>query len=172
MSDDSALLSGLLAVRGVLAAAVVGVDGEFLSGEATDKALLDRMVGTVTSALAAGEALAGLLDRPVEAASGTSDEAEEARPREVAPSAGPEAAAQVTAEGDEAGLQWVDEQPSAGVATGGRQHQLMVMYQDGGPILFTPLPGGTRLAVVALSSSHDIGRARFQLRSLAGARVG
>lgn len=138
-----------MAVRGVRAAAVVGVDGEYLSGESNDPGLLERMVGTVTSALAAGEALAGLLDRP------TAETLEEAA-GEAAPGHGERPAAA-------GGQEDEDALPGAG------QHQLMVMYQDGGPILFTPLPGGARLAVVALSSSHDVGRARFQLRGLTNA---
>lgn len=111
-----ALLDEMVSVRGVEAAAVVTVDGEFLQGRAADETLLERMVDTVTSALAAGEALAGLM-------------------------------------------------PAAAEETSSQQH-LMVMYQDGGPILFTRLPGGEAVAVVALSSSHDIGRVRFQLRGL------
>lgn len=168
MSDDSALVSelprDLLAVRGVLAAAVVGVDGEFLSGEAADKSLLDRMVGTVTSALAAGEALAGLLEEPVATGLDATQEADGAAagdPTDGSLDAHPELGTPVAS---------VDSQQANGAA--GQQRQLMVMYQDGGPILFTPLPGGTRLAVVALSSSHDIGRARFQLRTLTNARFG
>lgn len=210
MSDDSAMVSelprDLLAVRGVLAAAVVGVDGEFLSGEAADKSLLDRMVGTVTSALAAGEALAGLLEEPVATGLDATQEADGAAagdPTDGSLDAHPELGTPVAsvndredgadspgrddeqpaagADGSHAGDAGLGAAPTAAVSSAdpqqtngaaGRQRQLMVMYQDGGPILFTPLPGGTRLAVVALSSSHDIGRARFQLRTLTNARFG
>lgn len=208
MSDDSAMVSelprDLLAVRGVLAAAVVGVDGEFLSGEAADKTLLERMVGTVTSALAAGEALAGLLEGPGEADSGATvadgasagdptDGSLDAHPElgtpvasvddpeDGADSPGPDDQLAAVADGLHAGDTERDTAPAAALSSAGlqqangaagKQRQLMVMYQDGGPILFTPLPGGTRIAVVALSSSHDIGRARFQLRTLTNARFG
>ncbi|HET8986235.1 MAG TPA: hypothetical protein VFN03_10790, partial [Trueperaceae bacterium] len=50
------------------------------------------------------------------------------------------------------------------VPAGGKQ--LMVIYEDSGPIVLTPLPGGERVAVMALTSAHDLGRARFQLRGL------
>ena len=140
MSAD--LLAGLVAIRGVMAAALVGVDGEYLGGEANDEGLLERMVGTVTSALAAGEAMAGLLNSPA--------------PNEVLDGVA----------GDESGP---TEPAAAAPEHDAQQRHLMVMYQDGGPILFTPLPDGERVAVVALSSSHDIGRARFQLRSLTNA---
>lgn len=146
MSDDAGMLTELMAVRGVEAAALVGVDGDFLGGESSDEGLLERMLSTLTSALAAGEALADLFDGP------------------VATHAGPASA--------DGSVESVDAVTGAGEATDSApdhdagQRQLMVMYQDGGPILFTPLPDGRRVAVVALSSSHDIGRARFQLRGL------
>lgn len=145
MSDVTSLLPGLMAVRGVVAAALVGVDGEYLSAEASDERLLERMVGTVTSAMAAGEALAGLLDKP-----------KAVRAAPAADQPGDDAAS-----GAAGSLREPEQDHS--------KRQLMVMYQDGGPILFTPLPGGEHVAVVALSSSHDIGRARFQLRALSNA---
>jgi len=143
--DDAAMLKELMAVRGVRAAALVGVDGDFLSGEASDEGLLERMVSTLTSALAAGEALAGLMARPATA-----------RPTHGADASADEGPAD-------------EEETAAASEHDAGQRQLMVMYQDGGPILFTPLPGGERVAVVALSSSHDIGRARFELRGLTNA---
>lgn len=156
------LLSTLLAIRGVEAAAIVGIDGEYLQGTAADELLLERMVGTVTSALAAGEALAGLLRSPEgQSASGA-----------AAHTSGAKAGAGEVIEGGAEPVSVPGPEGSATVEAGAEgyraaQHQLMVMYQDGGPILFTPLVGGERLAVVALRTSHDIGRVRFQLRSVA-----
>ncbi len=46
----------------------------------------------------------------------------------------------------------------------GTQH-LTVLYQDGPPLLFSPVPG-ERLMVVAVATPADIGRARFQLKRL------
>lgn len=57
-------LSTLLAVRGVAAAAVAGVDGELVAGRAKDREQLDGVVQVITSALAAGTALGELFDAP------------------------------------------------------------------------------------------------------------
>lgn len=145
MATLTQVLADVVALRGVLAAAVVSVDGEILAGAAPDTALLDRMTGAVTGALAAGEALAGLVTRSLV---GASEE---------------DASADDMVNGDRDNLG--DDDHDAGAS---RSHpagkQLMVIYEDGGPIVFTPLPGGERVAVVALSSSHDLGRARYQLR--------
>lgn len=157
------LLDQLVAVRGVEAAAIVGVNGEFLQGKAFDDSLLERMVSTVTSAMAAGEALAGLLEPAVALSSAVARDAEhgDAGGDAPAPVAG-QLAAGATDDGDAAGVAEVNDANSA-------PHQLMVMYQDGGPILFTPLATGECVAVVALGSSHDIGRVRFRLRGLVAA---
>ena len=168
MSDDATLLSELLAVRGVRAAALVGVDGEFLSGDSSDKLLLDRMVGTVTSALAAGEALGSLLEdsADVDLDAGASSEDGGAEPDTGALNSDAVSEPEATDDLVEDDVPQASGLRPRAAGEESRQPQLMVMYQDGGPILFTPLPGGTKLAVVALSSSHDIGRARFQLRAL------
>ncbi len=56
-----ALLEEMLALRGATAAAVVGADGEALASRGLDRALLERAVGVITSALATGRALGELL---------------------------------------------------------------------------------------------------------------
>ena len=156
MATLTQVLADVLALRGVLAAAVVSVDGEILAGAASDTALLDRMTGAVTGALAAGEALSGLVTKSLIGA------------REEEPGADDDA-------GDDgfAGARGTAAVGDSSSQAGGRQ--LMVIYEDSGPIVFTPLPGGERVAVVALNSSHDLGRARYQLRgftsSLANADV-
>jgi|SRR5690606_12540373 len=155
MATLTQVLADVLALRGVLAAAVVSVDGEILAGAASDTALLDRMTGAVTGALAAGEALSGLVTKSLIGAREEQREADD--------DAGDDGFAEAhgTALGDSSSH------------AGGRQ--LMIIYEDSGPIVFTPLPGGERVAVVALNSSHDLGRARYQLRgftsSLANADV-
>ena len=145
MATLTQVLADVLALRGVLAAAVVSVDGEILAGAAPDTALLDRMTGSVTGALAAGEALAGMVTKSL---IGTGED---------------EAAREEGAVGSEHDLG--DEASGVGLsASQPAGKQLMVIYEDSGPMVFTPLPGGERVAVVALSSSHDLGRARYQLR--------
>lgn len=67
--DLNPLLDEMLTVRGATAAAVVTTDGEVVAGRSVDRALLERTVDIITSALAAGLALGELLD-----ADGTSDE--------------------------------------------------------------------------------------------------
>src|SRR5690606_40460807 len=110
--------------------------------------------GAVTGALAAGEALSGLVTKSLIGA------------REEEPGADDDAGDDGFAEAHGTAL------GDSSSQAGGRQ--LMVIYEDSGPIVFTPLPGGERVAVVALNSSHDLGRARYQLRgftsSLANAR--
>lgn len=54
-------LARLLAVKGVSAAALVSTSGELIAGEADDPAMIDRLVGLQTSALAAGQALGELI---------------------------------------------------------------------------------------------------------------
>lgn len=56
-----ALLDELLVVRGVVAAAVVTADGEMVASRSHDRGRLERTVGAITSALAAGQALGELL---------------------------------------------------------------------------------------------------------------
>lgn len=143
------VLADVLAIRGVLAAAVASVDGEVLAGAASDTALLERISGAVTGALAAGEALSGLVAESLVGKSGADQWAED--------------------ENASVAAQAVDAATSPESAAGaGRSSdkQLMVIYEDSGPIVFTPLPGGERVAVLALGSAHDLGRARFQLRGL------
>ncbi len=60
--DLNPLLDEMLTVRGATAAAVVTSDGEVLAGRSVDRALLERTVDIITSALAAGQALGELLD--------------------------------------------------------------------------------------------------------------
>src|SRR5690606_27199947 len=62
MKSLTEVLGDVLAIRGVLAVAVVSSDGDVLAVNAADTALLERMIGTVTGALAAGVALATLVE--------------------------------------------------------------------------------------------------------------
>lgn len=147
------VLADVLEIRGVLAVAVASVDGEILAGGASDAALLGRMTGAVTGALAAGEAFSGLVAKSLTGARADDE----------------------WSDPDDEGVGHVPvggEAPTP-VAGGGKpptgSKQLMVIYEDSGPIVFTPLPGGERVAVMALSSTHDLGRARFQLRGLTDA---
>ena len=181
MKTLTEVLADVLAIRGVLAAAVVTTDGEPLAGEAADSQLLERMTSTVTGALAAGVALSTLVD------AGVSGEPDPTEPSPTEPgSTGAEPPS--LAVGDGTGTAWpafeaasegddsyapggaaalADGDPEAGggdAASMGKQ--LMVIYEDTGPIVFMPLPGGERVAVVALRASQDLGRARFQLRGL------
>jgi len=67
------LLDEMLAVRGATAAALVGADGELLASRSLDRALLERTVSIITSALAAGRALGELLAEEADASeAGTS----------------------------------------------------------------------------------------------------
>src|SRR5690554_1717165 len=59
--DLNPLLDAMLDVRGATAAAVVTSDGEVLASRSVDRALLERTVEIVTSALAAAQALGDLL---------------------------------------------------------------------------------------------------------------
>jgi predicted regulator of Ras-like GTPase activity (Roadblock/LC7/MglB family) len=61
-SEATRLVDEARAVRGVLAAAVLGADGEVLAAAGEGAALLERMQRTATNALAAAEAFASLLD--------------------------------------------------------------------------------------------------------------
>ena len=154
-------LADVLEIRGVLAAAVVSVDGEILAGGASDTALLDRITGAVTGALAAGEALSSLVARgPAGAHVGDEwggDEEDDRAPDGLDDGApGGSSAGGVGGAGRSA--------VAGGAPVGGKQ--LMVIYEDSGPIVLTPLPGGERVAVMALRSAHALGRARFQLRGL------
>ena len=65
-----ALLDELLGVRGTVAAAVVTSDGEMVTSRAHDELRLDRTVSTITSALAAGQALGELLPSEAESEAG------------------------------------------------------------------------------------------------------
>ncbi len=60
--DLNPLLDAMLDVRGATAAAVVTADGEVLASRSVDRALLERTVEIVTSALAAAQALGELLE--------------------------------------------------------------------------------------------------------------
>lgn len=60
--DLNPLLDAMLQIRGATAAAVVTSDGELLASRAVDRALLERTVEIITSALAAGQALGELLE--------------------------------------------------------------------------------------------------------------
>ncbi|MFA5594175.1 MAG: hypothetical protein WDA15_02705 [Trueperaceae bacterium] len=60
--DLNPLLDAMLEVRGATAAAVVTVDAEVLASRSVDRALLERTVEIITSALAAGQALGELLE--------------------------------------------------------------------------------------------------------------
>lgn len=156
MATLTQVLADVLDIRGVLAAAVVSVDGEMLAGGAADTALLDRISGAVTGALAAGEALSGLMAKSlvdgVVADGGSRADV----------GAGADAA--VAGELDATTAPAADAVASRGTGYGSKH--LMVIYEDSGPIVFEPLPGGERIAVMALGSAHDLGRARFQLRGL------
>lgn len=55
------LLDEMLSVRGATAAALVLADGQVLASRSPDRALLERTVAIITSALAAGQALGELL---------------------------------------------------------------------------------------------------------------
>lgn len=163
MKSLSDVLGDVLAIRGVLAAAVVTTDGEVLAGQPADSALLERMTDTVTGALAAGVALSTLVAND-HADAGDADE---------------------SSAGDGTGTEWPafdadgvveagggdPAAPSAGsrLEGGAVGRQLMVIYEDTGPIVFTPLQGSERVVVVALGSAQDLGRARFQLRGFTGA---
>lgn len=145
------VLADVLEIKGVLAAAVASVDGEVLAGAASDTALLERISGAVTGALAAGEALSGLVAESLLSQVGADAGGDEDGTHDTGQETGAEeAGSAATPDGD------------------GRSNakQLMVIYEDSGPIVFTPLPGGERVAVLALGSAHDLGRARFQLRGL------
>lgn len=159
------VLGDVLAIRGVLAAAVVSGDGEVLAGQPAGSALLERMTDTVTGALAAGVALSTLVARE-------HMDGEDAGESNAGDGTGTEwpafdadgVAQAVTARDDGAVERSVQLSGSGAVG-----RQLMVIYEDTGPIVFTPLPGSERVVVVALGSAQDLGRARFQLRSLSGA---
>ncbi len=60
--DLNPLLDAMLEVRGATAAAVVTADAEVLASRSVDRALLERTVEIITSALAAGQALGELLE--------------------------------------------------------------------------------------------------------------
>lgn len=60
--DLNPLLDAMLEVRGATAAAVVTSDAEVLASRSVDRALLERTVEIITSALAAGQALGELLE--------------------------------------------------------------------------------------------------------------
>jgi len=144
-TDATRLVDEAREVRGVVAAAVVTVDGEVVAAAGEGAALLERMQRTVTSALAAGEAFSSLLDAlrgPAEGAA-AEGEADEAAASGEAPPAAPDPA----------------------------ESHLTVLYQDVQPLLVEPLPGGDRLLVVAVGSAGDIGRARFHLRQLRARRT-
>ncbi|HLV12736.1 MAG TPA: hypothetical protein VKY42_09830 [Trueperaceae bacterium] len=148
------LVEDARSVRGVMAAAVLSVDGEVVAAAGEDASLLEHMQQTATSALAAAEAFAALLDvGGGEAAAGESESAA------AAPGADEDGA-----EGDGA-ADAAETKPSE--AQGGGETHLTVIYQGGHPLLFEPLSGGERVVVVAVETHVDIGRARFQLRRLA-----
>ncbi len=65
-----ALLDELLEVRGVVAVALVTADGEMVASRSHDRGRLDRTVSSITSALAAGQALGELLPNGHEAGDG------------------------------------------------------------------------------------------------------
>jgi len=166
MKSLTDVLGDVLAIRGVLAAAVVTTDGEVLAGQPAGSALLERMTDTVTGALAAGVALSTLVanDHPEGGGTGDVDESS------VGDGTGTEWPA-FDADGVADGL---GDDPAA--QPGGRRaessavgRQLMVIYEDTGPIVFTPLHESERVVVVALDSPQDLGRARFQLRGFSGA---
>ena len=60
-TEPNRLVRAARDVRGVVAAAVVGLDGEVVAAAGDGAALLDRMRRTATNALAAAEAFASLL---------------------------------------------------------------------------------------------------------------
>ena len=45
---------------------------------------------------------------------------------------------------------------------------LTAIYDDGRPLIFTPVADGSMTLVVAVESAVDIGRARFQLKRITG----
>jgi len=137
-AELQAALSELLAVRGVSAAALAGVDGEMLAGHAKDRAMLERVVGIITSALAAGTALGELFD-------------------EV-----PAGAGRGVGNGGKDGSEPDDE----GAVDGREEAVLGRIMLDfaGGPILVAPLPGSDRVVVVVLEDAQGLGRARLALR--------
>src|SRR5690606_20187054 len=143
------VLADVLEIRGVLAAAVVNVDGEILAGGASDTTLLDRITGAVTGALAAGEALSSLVAKSLSDPHAEDDwrdhdedgpgpvehdgEAPDgARDDPAAAGSGPASSGRGAA--------------SAGSGTASAGHgavpangkQLMVIYEDSGPIVLTP----------------------------------
>ncbi|HZW27959.1 MAG TPA: hypothetical protein VFF08_05870 [Trueperaceae bacterium] len=145
-TDPSRLVDDARAVRGVVAAAVVGVDGEVVAAAGEGAALLERMQRTATNALAAAEAFASLLDAVEDDGFG--------------PEGGREA------DGDDGGAVGEEEGARAATPSGQGATHLTVLYQDVNPLLFEPLPGGDRLLVLAVESAADIGRARFHLKRL------
>ncbi|MFO7545717.1 MAG: hypothetical protein R6W77_09500 [Trueperaceae bacterium] len=136
-AELQALLSDLLTVRGVAAAALAGVDGELLAGHAKDRAMLERVVGIITSALAAGTALGELFEDDAGIMGG--------------------GGANVDADGETFG-------GAAGGASGGPELGKIMLDFAGGPILVAPLPGGERVAIVVLEDTQGLGRARYALR--------
>jgi hypothetical protein len=176
-----ALLSDLLTVRGVSAAALAGVDGELLAGHAKDRAMLERVVGIITSALAAGTALGELFedhagnlgdarsDAPVAADEDTDGDAAGAVVGAAGAAAGDasgDAAGAVAgdASGDAAGAVAGDAADAGDAAPGGPAMGKIMLDFAGGPILVAPLPGGERVAVVVLEDAQGLGRARYALR--------
>ena len=159
-----ALLSDLLTVRGVAAAALAGVDGELLAGHAKDRAMLERVVGIITSALAAGTALGELFEDDAGIVAGAGGDAGDDAPvgadQETAADAGGDALGAAGA---------VDGAAGAAGAAGDRAPaapelgKIMLDFA-GGPILVAPLPGGERVAVVVLEDTQGLGRARYALR--------
>lgn len=148
------LVEDARSVRGVMAAAVLAVDGEVMAAAGEDASLLEHMQRTATSALAAAEAFAALLDVGSGEAATSGNEGAEAVPGGDEGGAAGDGAADVA------------EAPPREAQGAGETH-LTVIYQGGHPLLFEPLSGGERVVVVAVETHADIGRARFQLRRLA-----
>lgn len=76
-NDDEgllALLDELLEVRGVVAAAVVTADAEMVANRSNDELRLERTVASITSALAAGQALGELIPGEDDAADTAADD--------------------------------------------------------------------------------------------------
>lgn len=159
------VLADVLEIRGVLAAAVVSVDGEILAGRAADATLLDRMTDAATGAMAASVALSGLMAKSLAGISTDREEHDSGGAGSPA-AAGDGVEAVAAGTGGDVSLAGGKQSLAGSKQSLAGSKQLMVIYEDSGPIVFTPLPGGERVAVVALSSAHDLGRARFQLRGL------
>ena len=126
-----------------MASAVVTADGEMVASRSHDRGRLERTVGAITSALAAGQALGELL------------------PGDDASEAGTVAADDVVA-GD--GVGDSDEASAEPSTRASAISSVMLMFEDG-PILLTPLANPHHVVVLALASERDLGRARLTLRS-------